>query len=67
LSGIVRAALNLGSSLSRRVIAEGIDTPSQLATLRAVGVPIGQGCLLSRRLRADQVHTLLALPAPAPI
>ncbi len=58
---IVRAVLNLGLSLGRKVIAEGIETPAQLATLRAMGVPIGQGYLLSRPLKADQVAGLLAL------
>jgi len=57
---IVRAVLNLGQSLGRTVIAEGIETPEQLATLRALGVPVGQGYLLSRPLRAEQVLELLA-------
>jgi EAL domain-containing protein (putative c-di-GMP-specific phosphodiesterase class I) len=62
---IVRAVLNLGLSLGRKVIAEGIETPGQLATLRAMGVPIGQGYLLSRPLKADQVAGLLALSLAA--
>jgi len=63
----VRAVLNLGRSLGRRVIAEGIETPAQLATLREMGVPIGQGYLLARPLRVDQVQTLLTLPAALPV
>ena len=62
---IVRAVLNLGLSLGRKVIAEGIETPEQLATLRAMGVPIGQGYLLSRPLKAEQVAGLLALSLAA--
>ena len=61
---IVRAVHNLGASLGRKVIAEGIETPEQLAALRALGVHIGQGYLLSRPLRADQVLPLLAVTAP---
>ena len=56
---IVRAVLNLGQSLGRRVIAEGIETPRQLSALRELGVPVGQGYLLSRPLRAEQVQDLL--------
>ena len=62
---IVRAVCNLGQSLGRKVIAEGIETAEQLATLRELGVPIGQGYLLSRPLRADQVAPLLALGVSA--
>ncbi|MCY7316599.1 MAG: GGDEF domain-containing phosphodiesterase [Rubrivivax sp.] len=58
---IVRAVLNLGRSLGHQVIAEGIETAEQLATLRSLGVPVGQGYLLSRPLCADQVPALLSL------
>ncbi len=64
---IVRAVLNLGQSLGRKVIAEGIETAEQLATLRKLGVPIGQGYLLSRPLRADQVIDLMAVTAPVTV
>jgi diguanylate cyclase (GGDEF)-like protein/PAS domain S-box-containing protein len=58
---IVRAVLNLALSLGRSVIAEGIETAEQLATLRRLGVPKGQGYLLSMPLRADQAQELLSL------
>ena len=64
---IVRAVLNLGLSLGHKVIAEGIETAEQLATLRAMGVHIGQGYLLSRPLKAEQVTALLALSLGAPV
>ena len=64
---IVRAVLNLGRSLGRQVIAEGIETAEQLATLRELGVPVGQGYLLSRPLRAEQVTDLLAVGVDAPV
>jgi diguanylate cyclase (GGDEF)-like protein/PAS domain S-box-containing protein len=63
---IVRAVLNLGRSLGKKVIAEGIETMEQLATLKGLGVHVGQGYLLSRPLRADQVPALLGEPVPAP-
>ncbi len=63
---IVRAVLNLGLSLGRKVIAEGIETAEQLATLRRLGVPVGQGYLLSRPLRQEQVREMLAVTTRAP-
>jgi diguanylate cyclase (GGDEF)-like protein/PAS domain S-box-containing protein len=57
---IVRAMLTLGRTLGHKVIAEGIETVDQLATLRELGVHEGQGYLLSRPMRADQVSDLLA-------
>jgi EAL domain-containing protein (putative c-di-GMP-specific phosphodiesterase class I) len=63
---IVRAVLTLGKTLGRKVVAEGIETTEQLATLRELGVDIGQGYLLSRPLREEQVYQLLAVSAAAP-
>ena len=57
---IVRAVMNLGTTLGKAVVAEGIETPAQLAQLRALGVTMGQGYLLSPPLRADQVGAALA-------
>ena len=63
---IVRAVLTLGKALGRKVVAEGIETAEQLATLRKLGVDVGQGYLLSRPLREEQVCQLLAVSAVAP-
>jgi diguanylate cyclase (GGDEF)-like protein len=58
---IVRAVVNLGRSLNKKIIAEGIETVEQLTTLKELGVHVGQGYLLSRPLRADQVPALFEL------
>jgi diguanylate cyclase (GGDEF)-like protein/PAS domain S-box-containing protein len=63
---IVRAVLSLGQALGKNVVAEGIETAAQLATLRRLGVPVGQGYLLSRPLRPEQVPALLYAPAAMP-
>jgi diguanylate cyclase (GGDEF)-like protein/PAS domain S-box-containing protein len=63
---IVRAVLTLGQALGKNVVAEGIETADQLATLRRLGVPAGQGYLLSRPLRPEQVPALLYAPAAMP-
>ena len=56
---IVRAILMLGNTLGKKVIAEGIETVAQLVLLKGLGLPYGQGYLLSRPLRSDQVDQLL--------
>jgi EAL domain-containing protein (putative c-di-GMP-specific phosphodiesterase class I) len=63
---IVRAVLTLGQALGKRVVAEGIETAEQLAILRRLGVHAGQGYLLSRPLRPEQVPALLYAPAALP-
>ncbi len=64
---IVRAVAMLAQALGLKVIAEGIETVDQLDLLCQLGVQEGQGYLLSRPLRADQVprlfETELAQPA----
>ncbi len=47
---VVRAVITLGQALGKTVIAEGIETPAQLAQLIALGCEYGQGYLLSRPL-----------------
>jgi EAL domain-containing protein (putative c-di-GMP-specific phosphodiesterase class I) len=63
---IVRAVLNLGRSLGKKVIAEGIETVGQLATLKNLGVHVGQGYLLSRPLRPAQMRDLLGQAVAEP-
>ncbi len=63
---IVKAILNLGQALGRRIVAEGIETGEQLAMLRSLGVHYGQGYLLSRPIDSDAVPALLQLAVPAP-
>ncbi len=57
---IVRAIVHLGNSLGKRVIAEGIETPSQFAQLREMGCEGGQGFHLSQPLSANGIELLLA-------
>ncbi len=59
-SAIVRSIVHLGNSLGKRVIAEGIETPSQFAQLREMGCEGGQGFHLSQPLSAVGIELLLA-------
>jgi diguanylate cyclase (GGDEF)-like protein/PAS domain S-box-containing protein len=63
---IVKAIVTLGRSLGKTVIAEGIETLSQLAELRELGGGYGQGYLLARPLTAEMAETLLAPKRVAP-
>jgi diguanylate cyclase (GGDEF)-like protein/PAS domain S-box-containing protein len=56
---IVRAIVSLGASLGKSVVAEGIESVSQLAQLRDLGCEHGQGFHLSRPLSVDQATALL--------
>ena len=47
-AGFIGMILNLARTLELEVIAEGIETPAQLAALRELGAELGQGYLLGR-------------------
>jgi EAL domain-containing protein (putative c-di-GMP-specific phosphodiesterase class I)/methanogenic corrinoid protein MtbC1 len=60
---VARAAIELGSALGVDVIAEGIETPTQLATLRNLKCPLGQGYLFARPLPLTEAQHLINKPA----
>ncbi|MDT7573262.1 MAG: hypothetical protein QOE05_3436 [Actinomycetota bacterium] len=72
LGGLVALALvRLASDLGLHVVAEGVETPEQLAALKYAGCPFAQGYLISRPVPAEDVTTFLlasrrgvALPLP---
>jgi diguanylate cyclase (GGDEF)-like protein/PAS domain S-box-containing protein len=56
---IVRAIVSLGANLGKSVVAEGIESVSQLAQPRELGCEHGQGFHLSRPLTSEQAGALL--------
>jgi EAL domain-containing protein (putative c-di-GMP-specific phosphodiesterase class I) len=58
-AAIVRAIIQMGHSLKLRTIAEGVESPDQLAFLRAEGCEEGQGYLFSRPVPAVEMEDLL--------
>jgi diguanylate cyclase (GGDEF)-like protein/PAS domain S-box-containing protein len=61
---VVAAIIALAHGLGRTVVAEGVETTGQLASLARLGCDLVQGFLLSRPLPANEVAELLAFPAP---
>ena len=57
----------MGKSLKHRVIAEGIETPEQLAFLQGEDCGEGQGYLFSRPLLAQQFATALERSSATPV
>jgi diguanylate cyclase (GGDEF)-like protein/PAS domain S-box-containing protein len=57
---IVAAVIQLGRALGIRVVAEGVETPEQLAFLRERGCTHAQGYLFSRPQPADVCGALIA-------
>ena len=58
---VVKAVITLGHALGKTVIAEGIETPGQLAQLRALGCGLGQGYLLARPLSPEAASAVVAV------
>lgn len=59
---LLHAILGIASSLSLQVVAEGVETPEQLATLQAMGCEYGQGYLFSKPLSADGLEAYARRP-----
>ena len=59
---IVRAVVEMGHSLRLRVIAEGVETAEQLATLRSMGCDEYQGYYGGRPVPATEFETCFLVP-----
>ena len=53
------SVFGIGRALGLDVVADGVETPAQLATLRGLGCGFAQGTLLSRSLPLAEVTALL--------
>jgi len=62
-SALVAAAIAMGRALEMEVIAEGIETSEQVADLRELGCPLGQGYLFARPLPPEELDGLLEADA----
>jgi len=57
---MIRSILNMVRQMNLSATAEGIETEEQLAILRDLGCPYGQGYLFTRPVPAQELSTLLA-------
>jgi diguanylate cyclase (GGDEF)-like protein len=64
---LIRAVTELGHTLGLIVVAEGVETPEQLAHVRGASCDRVQGYLLSRPLPESEARAYLTQPVPAPI
>jgi diguanylate cyclase (GGDEF)-like protein/PAS domain S-box-containing protein len=62
-SALVAAAVAMGRALEMEVVAEGIETSEQVADLRELGCPLGQGFLFARPLPPEELDGLLEADA----
>jgi diguanylate cyclase (GGDEF)-like protein len=63
-SAIVQATTSIASNMNMSTTAEGVETPEQLTTVRALGVTEMQGYLFSRPQRAHDLASLFRKSAP---
>ncbi|HEX5614709.1 MAG TPA: EAL domain-containing protein [Acidimicrobiia bacterium] len=56
---IVAAIVAMGDALGLEVLAEGVETAEQLAVLRDIGCPLGQGFLFGRPVPAEAVPDMV--------
>jgi EAL domain-containing protein (putative c-di-GMP-specific phosphodiesterase class I) len=59
---IVHTIVTLAHTLGMDTVAEGIETPEQLAVVRAMGCEFAQGFFFSRPLPAEEAARFLATP-----
>lgn len=63
-SPLTEAVVSLGQALGLRVIAEGIEDPTQLESLREMGCDEAQGYLFARPMAPDELTALLSDALP---
>ena len=56
---IVNTIISMARSLKMRVVAEGVETPEQLSSLRAMGCDCAQGFYISKPQESAQIEALL--------
>jgi len=58
-ASVASTIVELAGKLNLKTVAEGIETPAQLARLRAMGCQFGQGYYVAHPLPVDQMDALI--------
>jgi EAL domain-containing protein (putative c-di-GMP-specific phosphodiesterase class I) len=58
-SGLAAAIVGLGRSLNLDVVAEGIELPEQIVSLRGLGCALGQGFLFAKPMPYEALSRYL--------
>ena len=66
-AAIVTAIIAMAKSLGLDIVAEGVETEEQLALLRELGCPRGQGFYLARPMDAAAAAALVGVPLTAAV
>lgn len=61
---VVQTIIRLAHSLGMETIAEGIETPQQLDSLKTLGCEYGQGYLFAKPMQPEAIASLLIQAAP---
>lgn len=65
-SAVIAATVDIAGQLGMTIVAEGVETPEQLARLRELGCSYVQGYLVARPLPAEELESLVLPPGAAP-
>jgi EAL domain-containing protein (putative c-di-GMP-specific phosphodiesterase class I)/CBS domain-containing protein len=63
-AAFVHSTIRIAHDLGMQVVAEGVETPDQLAYLSQAGCDLAQGFLLSRLVEAEAIGEMTASPDP---
>lgn len=66
-AGVLRAVVQLGRVLGLEMVAEGVETEAQRATLAELGCPTIQGYLFSKAVPVDDLIALIERTPAAPV
>ncbi len=61
---IVESVVKIGQALNADVTAEGVETASEVTSLRGLGCPLGQGFFFSRPLPETEFQNLVRIDQP---
>ncbi len=59
---IVNSIVKLARSLNKGIIAEGVESPDEMARLQELGCELAQGYLFAQPLPPDQIMEMLDKP-----